>query len=241
MSPIISTIFRHLRRFARASLDMTRRYFAAGLLAFAPLAITLWALVWIVKRLDNLFLPSLIAILFPNLETTPETPPLVGAIFTFFVILVAGVFVRHFFGNQVVRLSERILTRLPVARSIYIGVKQLIEAIFKTDAKSGFNRVVIVEYPRKGLYALAFSTGDTRGPAAVALPGIDPVNCFVPTTPNPTSGFYLIVDRSEVREVDITVEEAFKVIMSAGMVTPRSPEELEAHVAAQVQASESTS
>jgi uncharacterized membrane protein len=217
-----------LRRVIHGAWEATRRYFATGLLAFAPLAITIWAILWIVTRLDNLLLPKVLDIVVPGLETPPQAPPLVGAIFTFGVILASGVFVRHFFGAQLVRLSERLLARVPVARSIYAAVKQLVEAIFRTNSASTFNRVVIIEYPRKGVFALAFTTGDTEGPAVDALPGHDLVNCFVPTTPNPTSGFYLMLDRSEVRDIQISVEEAFKVIMSAGLVTPSSLEESEA-------------
>jgi uncharacterized membrane protein len=203
--------------------EATRRYFAAGLLAFAPIAITLWAIFWIIGRLDNLLLPKVMAVLLPTLDVPPKAPPLVGAIFTFAVILLAGVVVRHFFGHQIVRLAERVLSRVPVARSIYGGVKQLVEAIFKTSATtSSFNRVVLIEYPRKGLFALAFTTGDTEGPVRDVLPDLDLVNCFLPTTPNPTSGYYLMVDRADLREVHISVEEAFKVIMSAGIVTPKS-------------------
>jgi uncharacterized membrane protein len=217
-----------LSRLLAGLWDAIRRYFAAGLLAFAPVAITFWAIIWIINKLDNLLLPPVIALLLPNLETTPKAPPLVGLVFTFAVILLAGVFVRHFFGHQVVRITENILVRVPIAGSLYHGVKQLVEAIFQSNSKSSFNRVVIIEYPRKGVFALAFTTGDTVGPAVHSIPDFDLVNCFVPTTPNPTSGFYLMVDRKEVREIDISVEEAFKVIMSAGLVTPRSVEEVAA-------------
>ncbi|MDH3212834.1 MAG: DUF502 domain-containing protein, partial [Myxococcales bacterium] len=104
-------------------------------------------------------------------------------------------------------------------RNIYGGVKQLFEAIFRSDQTSRFNRVVLVEYPRKGVYALAFTTGPARG-AVQAATDEPMVNCFLPTTPNPTSGFYLLVPESEIREVDLTVEEAFKLVMSAGLVAP---------------------
>lgn len=216
------------KRFVGLFWEAIRRYFAAGLLAFAPIAITLWVTIWIITRLDNLLLPKVMELLTGAESEGLRMPPLVGAIFTFLVILLAGVFVRHFFGNQLVRLTENVLTRVPIARSIYGGVKQLVEAIFTTTStESSFNRVVMVEYPRKGIWALAFTTGDTRGPATDALPDLKLVNCFVPTTPNPTSGFYLMVDRSEIREINISVEEAFKVIMSAGLVTPRSMREIE--------------
>jgi uncharacterized membrane protein len=211
-----------LRTLWRAVREAVRRYFVAGLLAFAPIAITMWAIAWIVTRLDNLLLPTVLQWIVPGAEA-PDLPPLVGAVFTFGVILAAGVLVRHFFGHQVVRLSEAVLVRVPVARSIYAAVKQLFEAIFRSETTTrNFNRVVLVEYPRKGLYALAFTTGKAAGPVADAIGSDDLINCFVPTTPNPTSGFYLLVHNDELREVNVTVEEAFKVIMSAGIVKPEA-------------------
>ena len=198
-----------------------RRYFTAGLLAFAPIGITLWAIVWIIQKLDNLLLPRVIAWFGPPLEQPTELPPLVGALFTFVVILLAGVVVRHLFGNELVRIGERLLAQVPVARSIYYGVKQLFEAIFSSPGTAeGFSRVVLVEYPRRGIWGVAFVTGPVRGPVAAAFGPEPMLNCFIPTTPNPTSGFYLLVPESETREVHLTVEEAFKVIMSAGLVTP---------------------
>lgn len=198
----------------------TRRYFVTGLVAFAPIGITFWAIAWIIQTLDNLLLPRVIAWFFPGMEQPIETPPLVGALFTFMVILLSGVIVRHFFGGELVRGWERLLSRVPVARSIYHGVKQLFESIVAGGRTTSFNTVVLVEYPRKGLWALAFTTGDSAGPMKAAFPGRHMVNCFVPTTPNPTSGFYLLIPKEDVREIDLTVEDAFKVIMSAGLVTP---------------------
>lgn len=210
-----------LARLGRSLVRVTRLYFVAGLLAFAPIGITVWALGWIITRLDNLLLPRVISWVSPGLDHPPDLPPFVGAIFTFLVILLAGVIVRHFFGHELVRVGERMLLRVPVARTIYGGVKQLFEAVLQTG-DTNFNRVVLIEYPRKGLWALAFTTGVARGPVDEALPGQRLVNCFVPTTPNPTSGFYLLASEDEIHEVDITVEDAFKVIMSAGLVTPGS-------------------
>jgi uncharacterized membrane protein len=210
-----------LVRFWKRIRDAIRRYFIAGLLAFAPLGITFWAIAWIIQRLDNLLLPRVLQLLMPELESRPDLPPLVGALFTILVILLAGVIVRHFFGYQLVRVGERILSRVPIARGIYYAVKQLFEAIVANNNKgASFNRVVIIEYPRKGVYALAFTTGRTRGPVEAAIPEQDLINCFVPTTPNPTSGFYLAIPESDLYEVDLSVEDAFKLIMSAGMVGP---------------------
>ena len=205
--------------------DALRRYFVTGLLAVAPIAITIWVLALIVRWLDNLLLPAFIALLSPRLEKPPDVPPLVGALFTVLTILLAGVIVRHLFGQQVVRIAERLLSRVPVASSIYNGVKQLFEAVFSAStAQSGFSRVVLVEYPRRGMWGIGFVTGTLRGGLGEAFAGERMLSCFIPTTPNPTSGFYLIVAESEVREVDLSVEDAFKVIMSAGLVIPdRSP------------------
>ena len=206
----------------RGLWSATRRYFVAGLVAFAPIGITFWAIAWIVRSLDNLLLPSVLSWLFPGVQQPIDLPPFVGALFTFVVILLSGVVVRHFFGGELVRGWERLLSRVPVARSIYGGVKQLFESIVAGGRTTSFNTVVLVEYPRKGLWALAFTTGDATGAMEAAFPEQQMVNCFVPTTPNPTSGFYLLIPKEEIREIDLTVEDAFKVIMSAGLVTPEA-------------------
>jgi uncharacterized membrane protein len=198
--------------------EALRRYFVAGILAFAPLAITIWSIAWIIERLDNLFLPSILTLVLPGLEEPPRLP-LVGALFTLVVILLLGVIARHLFGGEFVRAWERLLARVPVARNIYAGVKQLFEAIFRSDQGTRFNRVVLVEYPRKGIYALAFTTGPARG-AVAQVAGKPMINCFLPTTPNPTSGYYLLVPDTDLIEIDLNVEEAFKLVMSAGLVTP---------------------
>lgn len=200
--------------------EAVRRYFVAGLLVFAPLGITIWAIAWIIQRLDNLLLPRVLNLLFPGWEPPPI--PLVGAIFTLLVILLMGVLARHLFGGEFIRAWERLLARVPVARSIYYGVKQLFEAIIRSD-HTRFRRVVIIEYPRKGVYALAFTTGPVLG-RLKSITDKPLINIFLPTTPNPTSGFYLLLPQDEVVETNLTVEEAFKLVMSAGMVSPEHNE-----------------
>ncbi len=209
----------HSRRGLTATVrEVLRRYFVTGVLIFAPLGVTIWAIVWIVQRLDNFLLPHLLNLFFPALEAPPRLP-FVGAIFTLLVILLLGVIARHFFGTEMVRAGERILARVPIARSIYGGVKQLTEAIFVTQSKTTFRRVVLIEYPRREMWAVAFTTGSAKGPVADVLD--EPmVNCFVPTTPNPTSGFFLMLPERDVRPVDISVEDAFKLVMSGGLVHP---------------------
>ncbi len=193
-------------------------YFVAGVLTFAPIGITIWAIAWIIQRLDSLLLPRVLHLLFPDLEVPPNLP-FVGAIFTLFVILLFGVVARHLFGREIVRLWERLLSRVPVARNIYAAVKQLLDAIFVSGSQTNFRRVVLVEYPRRGVYAIAFTTGPARGPVR-QVPALELVNVFVPTTPNPTSGFYLLVPEEDLTVLSITVEQAFKLVMSAGLVAP---------------------
>ncbi len=199
----------------KATREALRSYFVAGLLAFAPLGITIWAIGWIIQRLDNLMLPRVLS--WFGLEA-PPTLPFVGALFTLLVILLMGVIARHLFGLELVRIWERLVSRVPVAGNIYAGVKQLFEAIFQKN-ETRFNRVVLIEYPRRGIYAIAFTTGATRGRLQM-MTEKHMINCFLPTTPNPTSGFYLLVPEDEVHDVDLTVEDAFKLVMSAGLVTP---------------------
>jgi uncharacterized membrane protein len=200
--------------------ETTRRYFVAGVVFFAPIGITIWAIASIVVWLDNLILPRVLKLLIPGLEEPPPLP-LVGMLFTFFVIILLGVIARHLLGGEFTRAWERLLGRVPVARNIYSGVKQLFEAIFSSSQRSRFNRVVLVEYPRKGIYALAFTTGPARGAVQEAIEQ-QMINCFLPTTPNPTSGFYLLVPEDEVVDTHMSVEDAFKLVMSAGLVAPDS-------------------
>ncbi len=205
--------------------EALRRYFVAGILLFAPIGITIWATAWIIRTLDDLLLPYFLGLLFPGIEDPPRLF-LVGALFTLLVIILLGVVARHLFGAELVRIWEGLLARVPIARNIYGGVKQLVEAMMRADRGERFNRVVLIEYPRKGVFALAFTTGPARGAVQAALQQ-NMVNCFVPTTPNPTSGFYLLIPEEEVRPVDLTVEEAFKIVMSAGLVTPETLSALE--------------
>jgi len=208
------------RRIFHFLREAVRRYFVAGILFFAPIGITIWAIASIVVWLDNLILPAFLKLVIPGLDEAPPLP-LVGMLFTFFVIILLGVIARHLFGGEFQRAWERLLGRVPVARSIYAGVKQLLEAIFTSAQSSRFNRVVMIEYPRRGVYALAFTTGPARGATQDATDG-HMINCFLPTTPNPTSGFYLLVPEDDIIVLDMSVEDAFKIVMSAGLVTPET-------------------
>ena len=209
------------RRIVTFLREAIRRYFVAGILFFAPIGVTVWAIATIIVWLDNLLLPRFIKLVMPGIEDPPSIP-LVGMLFTFLVIIFLGVIARHLLGGEFQRAWERLLARVPVARSIYGGVKQLAEAIFASSSQaSRFRRVVLIEYPRRGVYALAFTTGHAKG-IVQEVTELEMINCFVPTTPNPTSGFYLLVPEEDLIEVALTVEDAFKLVMSAGLVTPES-------------------
>jgi uncharacterized membrane protein len=209
-----------IRRLWHWLAEATRRYFVAGMVFFAPIGVTIWAIASIIVWLDNLILPYLLKFLIPGIDE-PVRLPVLGMLFTFFVIILLGVIARHLLGHEFVKVWERMLSRVPIARSIYSGVKQLFEAIFTSGPRTKFNRVILVEYPRKGVYAVAFTTGTATGVVQEATEKTM-INCFLPTTPNPTSGFYLLVPEDEVLETKMTVEDAFKLVMSAGLVTPDS-------------------
>lgn len=205
--------------FKRIQKSMTRllwQYFVAGLLAVAPIGITVWAIWSVVRYLDNLILPRLPDLGIPLLSDLTRLP-LVGVFLTLFMILLAGVITRHLLGSRFMHAIERALDRVPVVRTIYRAVQQLARAILNTGEHSAFRRVVMVEYPRRGAWALALTTGPA-GPTLQSHFDQAMVQVFVPTTPNPTSGFFLVVPEADLRELDLDVEQAFKVIVSAGMV-----------------------
>jgi uncharacterized membrane protein len=201
-----------------------RHYFVAGVVFIAPIAVTVWAVSSIVVWLDNLILPFVLRLVIPGLDEPPRLP-LLGMLFTFLVIILIGVIARHLLGGEFTRAWEGILSRVPVARSIYSGVKQLFEAVFAGERTSRFRRVVLIEYPREGVYALAFVTGAARGVVRGA-PERTLVSCFLPTTPNPTSGYYLLLAEEDLIETDLGVEDAFKLVMSAGLVPPPAGREV---------------
>lgn len=193
----------------------TRRNFLTGLLVIVPLGLTYYVISAIVVRIDGMF-----ARLPHRFQPGTYLPvPGIGVIATLLIIQIVGMFSANLFGKSIVRAYENILDRIPLVRAVYNVVKQLIEAFSQlfTDDSERFSRVVLIEYPRKGIYSLGFVTGKNGGKiqAAVDKPLL---NVFVPTTPNPTSGFYLMLPEDEVVNIEISVEQAFKLLISAGMV-----------------------
>ncbi len=191
-----------------------RRYFLTGLLVIVPLGLTYYVVAAIVGTMDRM-----IAVLPPRFHPNTYLPfpvPGLGVIFTLLIILVTGFLGANLLGRRIVRAYERVLERIPVVRTLYAAVKQLLEQLVAEDSDR-FRRVVLVEYPRKGIYSLAFVTGESRGELRDRTGG-DTINVFVPTTPNPTSGYYLLVPNEDTIPLELGVEQAFKLVMSAGIV-----------------------
>ncbi|HEY4317724.1 MAG TPA: DUF502 domain-containing protein [Herbaspirillum sp.] len=193
-----------------------RKYFITGLLVLVPLAITLWVLNLIIGTMDQSLL------LLPE-RWRPETLigfsiPGLGTILTLLIIFLTGVATRNFVGRQVVMLWEAILKRIPVVSSIYSSVKQVSDTLFSSSGNA-FRKAVLVQYPRQGSWTIAFVTGTPGGDVRNHLQG-DFVSIYVPTTPNPTSGFFLMVPRAETIELNMNVDEALKYIVSMGVVAP---------------------
>ena len=193
-----------------------RKYFITGLLILVPLAITLWVLNLIIGTMDQSLL------LLPE-NWRPQAIfgfniPGLGTILTLLIVFLTGLATRNFIGKQVVQGWELLLNRIPVVRSIYSSVKQVSDTLFSSSGNA-FRKAVLVQYPRQGAWTIAFVTGVPGGDVRNHLIG-DYVSIYVPTTPNPTSGFFLMVPQGDVIELDMNVDEALKYIVSMGVVSP---------------------
>jgi len=193
-----------------------RRYIVAGILVWLPLGLTILLLRFAVRLMDRslLLLPPQYrpeAILGVNI-------PGLGAILTVILLLLTGVLAANFVGRAFVGGWESLMDRIPIVRSIYSAAKNFAEIVF-SDSSHAFKRVLLIEYPRKGIYSLAFQTSAELGEVQ-GRTGADVTCCFVPTTPNPTSGFIIIVPRKDVTVLDMEVDEALKMIISLGVVVP---------------------
>ncbi len=201
-----------------------RRYLVAGLLVWIPLGATLFLIRLAVRQMDKSisllpqrYQPGILLQNWFGTETPVEIPGF-GVILIFVVILLTGVLVANFVGRAFVGGWESLLDRIPVVRAIYSAAKNFTEIVF-SDSSTSFKQVLLVEYPRKGLYSLAFQTASQLGEIE-GRTGEDVICCFVPTTPNPTSGFIIIAPRSDVTVLDMEVDEALKMIISLGVVVP---------------------
>ena len=201
-----------------------KKYIIAGLLVWLPLAITIWVLSWMLGALDGVFawLLSATQAVLPDaaretIEALRRVPGL-GVIVMAAGLLLTGVFATNFFGQWWLRQGDRMLGKIPIVKSIYNSVKQVSDTLFSSNGNA-FREAVLVQYPRHGSWTIAFVTGRPGGEVAIQLPG-DYVSVYVPTTPNPTSGFFLMMPRTDVIELKMSVDEALKYVISMGVVSP---------------------
>ena len=201
-----------------------RKFIIAGLLVWLPLAITIWVLLWLLGLMDGLFMALLSAgqtVLPSGLDATIERlrhVPGLGVLVLAVALILTGVFVTNIFGQWWFRQWDGLLNRIPIVKSIYSSVKQVSDTLFSSSGNA-FREAVLVQYPRQGAWTIAFVTGKPGGEVAHHLAG-DWVSVYVPTTPNPTSGFFLMMPRSEVVALDMSVDQALKYVISMGVVVP---------------------
>jgi uncharacterized membrane protein len=194
-----------------------RIYLISGLLFWIPLILTIIVIKFFIEFLNNLipeeYLPETIFNLDANIPGS-------GIILMLLVIVLTGLLVTNILGKRLVAIWEKFLNRIPGFRNIYNILKQVSESVFNNSSNS-FRKAYLIQYPSKGIWVIAFQSGDYRGEAESII-GEEILNLFIPTTPNPTSGFYVLTPKKDAFELDISVEEAFKLVISAGVVTPKS-------------------
>jgi uncharacterized membrane protein len=203
----------------RSFIARMRGYLIAGVLVIAPITITAWLTITIVNFVDNR-VEKLIPAHYNPETYLPFSLPGLGFVIAIVFLILVGMLTANFMGRFFLKIGERILDRLPVVRSLYGATKQIFETVFANQSEA-FREVVMVEYPRKGTWVIGFLTGRTKGEVQDKTSS-DTVNIFVPTTPNPTSGFLLFVPEKDVTKMNMSVEEGIKLVVSAGIITPES-------------------
>ena len=198
-------------------LTRLRNYLISGLLFWIPLILTIIVIKFFLEFINSLvpqeYLPEAIF----NLDTSI---PGSGIILLFLIILITGILVTNILGRRLVALWEKLLNRIPGFRNIYNILKKVSDTVLNTSSQS-FKKAFLIQYPSRGIWVIAFQSGDYKGEAESII-GEETINLFVPTTPNPTSGFFVLIPKKDAFELDISVEDAFKLVISAGVVTPNS-------------------
>jgi uncharacterized membrane protein len=194
-----------------------RNYFLTGLVVAAPIGLTVYITRWFVELVDTWFVPLIPAQYQPDRYLPFEIPGL-GLLIAFVLLTLLGALAANIFGRAILNFAERQVERMPVVRSIYGALKQIFETVISQSTTS-FRDVGIIEYPRRGLYTIVFVTSQAKSRIGEQM-GRDLISVFLPTTPNPTSGFLLYVPREDVTILDMTIEEGAKLIISAGLVEP---------------------
>ncbi|MFJ5446927.1 DUF502 domain-containing protein [Methylobacillus methanolivorans] len=193
-----------------------KSYFITGLLVLVPLCITIWVLSTLIGLMDQSLL--LLPVAWRPEAQFGRAIPGIGAILTLLIVFGTGVIATNFFGKRIIQFWEALLARVPVVKSIYYSVKQVSDTLF-SDSGQAFRKALLVQYPRQGSWTIGFLTGQPGGDVANYLQG-EYVSVYIPTTPNPTSGFFLMMPRADVVELDMSVDEALKYIISMGVVAP---------------------
>ena len=194
-----------------------RNYFISGLLFWVPLALSVVVIKFFLEFVNKLVPTKYLPETLFNLNTDF---PGSGIVLVLLVILITGVIVSNLLGRKLVEIWERILHKIPGFRNVYKVLKKVSDTIFNTSTES-FRKAYLIQYPSKGIWVIAFQSGDYKGEAESII-GEGMINLFVPTTPNPTSGFFVMMPKKDVFELDMGVEEAFKIVISAGVVSPDS-------------------
>ena len=203
---------------SKSFLSKIRSYFLTGIIVTAPVGLTFYVAILFIGFIDGKVRNS-IPEKYHYDNLLPIEIPGIGLLFVFILLTFIGFLTAGLIGRFIIKLGERIISRLPIIRSVYGALKQIFESVLASSSKS-FREVVLIEYPRKGVWAIGFITGDTKGEVQNATKE-NMVNVFLPTTPNPTSGFLLFVPRKDVTILDMNVEEGIKMVISGGIVTPK--------------------
>lgn len=194
-----------------------RGYFLAGILVTAPISITVY-LTWVFLQFVDSRVTPLIPVSYHPNTYLPFSMPGIGLVVAIFFFVLVGWFAKNILGRILIRMAEYIVHRVPVIRTVYKAIKQIFETIMASQSQA-FREVVLLEYPRKGVWSMGFVTGRTEGEVQRTTEE-ETMSVFVPTTPNPTSGYLLFVPKKELYWLDMTVEEAAKLVVSAGIITP---------------------
>lgn len=201
-----------------------RNYFLTGLIIVAPLAITAYLTWTFIGWVDGWVKPYIPAVYNPE-TYLPFAVPGFGLLTALFLITMIGFLTANLVGRSIIAFGESMLDRMPLVRSLYKGLKQIFQTVL-AEQSSSFKQAGLIQYPRIGLWSIVFIATDTRGEVDDRLPAEESISVFLPTTPNPTSGFLLFVPRKDVIILDMSVEEAAKMVISAGLVSPDYPKKL---------------
>jgi uncharacterized membrane protein len=203
---------------ASSVVSRIRNYFLTGLIVAGPVAVTLWLIWWFVNWVDSLVRPLIPSVYRPE-TYLPFNIPGLGLIIAFVALTLLGFLTANFLGNKLVTFGESLLSRMPIVRPIYRTAKQIFQTLFSSSGSS-FRRVGLVEFPSPGMWSLVFLTQAPSADISARLPATEYVSAFMPCTPNPTTGFFFYVPRRDVIDLDISVEEAMQLLMSAGIIQP---------------------